>query len=98
LSGTNAPAYFAAAKVKKFYHADTSFTFPPTLIVGAVYKVNVYAVVEAANQVHVFSNIHWRRNITLNDTQFNDTQHNDNQYNDTQHNDNQYNDAQHNDT
>ena len=28
-----------------------SFTFPPTLIVGAVYKVNVYAVVEAANLV-----------------------------------------------
>jgi hypothetical protein len=29
-----------------------SFTFPPTLIVGAVYKVNVYAVVETANQVY----------------------------------------------
>ncbi len=28
-----------------------SFTFPPTLIVGAVYKVNVYSVVDAANQV-----------------------------------------------
>ena len=28
-----------------------SFTFPPTLIVGTVYKVNVYAVVEAANLV-----------------------------------------------
>ena len=28
-----------------------SFTFPPTLIVGAVYKVNVYAVVEAVNLV-----------------------------------------------
>ena len=29
-----------------------SFTFPPTLIVGAVYKVNVYSVVDAANQVN----------------------------------------------
>ena len=31
-----------------------SFTFPPTLIVGAVYKVNVYSVVDAANQVKIF--------------------------------------------
>ena len=31
-----------------------SFTFPPTLIVGAVYKVNVYAVVEAANLVSLY--------------------------------------------
>ena len=33
-----------------------SFTFPPTLIVGAVYKVNVYSIVDAANtvKIHLF--------------------------------------------
>ena len=30
-----------------------SFTFPPTLIVGAVYKVNVYAIVDVANLVTI---------------------------------------------
>ena len=35
-----------------------SFAFPPTLVEGVVYKVNVYAIVEAANQIVESKELH----------------------------------------
>ena len=35
-----------------------SFAFPPTLAVGAVYKVNVYAIVETTNQIVESKELH----------------------------------------
>ena len=43
-------AFVGATPVQDAAESTISFVFPPTLTVGAVYKVNVYAVVDTHNQ------------------------------------------------
>ena len=46
----NVEAFVGASAAQDGPDSIISFVFPPTLVVGAAYKVNVYAVVDVAGQ------------------------------------------------
>lgn len=51
-------AFLLKPSVEDPYDNNLSFSFQPTLIVGAVYKVNVYAIVEMNNQTFESKELH----------------------------------------